>query len=42
VDRDDLNTGPPAPSGKMALLGDLAEAGDCPAQFQGSWLPFKS
>jgi hypothetical protein len=34
VDRDDFNLGPPAPSGQMALFGDLAEAGDGAAQFQ--------
>jgi hypothetical protein len=34
VNRDDLDVSPPAPSRQMALLGDLSEAGDCPAQFQ--------
>ena len=36
MDRDDFDLGPLAPSGKMALFGDLAKAGNCPAKFQGS------
>lgn len=34
VDRDDFDAGPLAPSGQMALFGDLAEAGDCATQLQ--------
>jgi len=36
VYRDDFDAGPLAPSGKMALLGDLSKAGNCTAKFQGS------
>jgi hypothetical protein len=36
MNRDDFDAGPLAPSGKMALLGDLSKAGNCPAKFQGS------
>jgi hypothetical protein len=34
VNRDDLDAGTLPPSGQMALLGDLAKAGNCTAKFQ--------
>jgi hypothetical protein len=36
MNRDDFDAGPLAPSWKVALLGDLSKAGNCPAKFQGS------
>ncbi len=38
VDRDDSDLGPLAPSGQMALFGDLAEPGDGAAQLQAGSL----
>ncbi len=34
MDRDDFDVGPLAPSGQMALFGDLAKTGDCATQLQ--------
>jgi len=36
MDRDDLDARTRSPSGQMALLGDLAKAGNCTAKFQES------